>query len=274
MIEGGLIGKVVKTDNVHFIGFLEQRFPYADTTMLFIYSDKPGIIYTGRYSLNKKEKGIVDSLSNDGQNNVLLYSKKQLEDTGIDFISTYAPDGKFDIDLSDRRVLLDLIFSKWDLDYSQHLDMSILEVLLEMDLQDFYNFLKIRWYSRTSCVNIDNHGIYSSKAIYKLLNEPIERTYAAILSISTEAAVSGLELSIASFIRNAKAHNYRESDDEEDEGYDATLKNFDINSSDREKELTVTLSKYRNMTHNKKLKLIWLIQQLKTFIKETEKNDN
>ena len=271
MIKGGLIGKVVKTSNVHFIGFLYPEFPYADTTMLFYYRNKPGIIYTGKYSLNYKEKDIVNSLCDAGRKDVLLYSKEYLEDTGIDFISTYAPDGKYDLDLSDRTVLLDLIYSKWNLDYSQYLDMNMLEVLLEMDLHDFYNFLKIRWYSSKSCINNDNHGIYSSKAIHKLLNESIEKVYAAILSISTETAVSDLELSIANFIRSAKARNYRE---DEEAGYDSTLKTFDINTRGREKEIAVALSKYRSMSHNKKLKLIWLIQQLKLFIKENDKNDN
>jgi hypothetical protein len=271
MIDGGLIGKVVKTDNTSFIGFLYPDFPFADTVMLVSYRCKPGIIYTGFAHLNDLDRGLVKNLRSVGKEATLLYSKEYLVETGIEFISTYSHDGKYDIDLTDRTVILDVVYSKWGLDYRRFLDMNMLGVLLEMEEQDFLNFAKLCWLSSEWGTDTDSVGIFSSKAVCSLINKSMEKVYATVLSINSESSVSALELSIANFIRNAKAHNYREEKKDE---YNVALKTFDRNSHGKERNIAIALSKYRNMNHDKKIKLLWLIKQLKEMIKEIETNDN
>ena len=265
MIDDGLIGKIVKTDNEQFIGFLYPNFPFVKSIVLLNYKNSPGIIYTGIKRFSYLDKKMLESMFYVGQKTTFLYSKERLKETGFTFITTYSPDGKYDVDLTDRIVILDLIYSKWELDYTQYLDINMIEVLLDMDELDFYDFVKFRWFSRKLCANNDNISVYSSKAIYKLLNGPIEKAYSTILSIKNKSGVSALELSLANFIRNAKARNYRAEKKDE---YDATLKNFDVSTLGQEKEIAVILSQYRNMNHDKKIKLLWLIKQLKKLIKE------
>jgi hypothetical protein len=271
MIDGGLIGKVIKTDDDHLIGFLYPNFPFVDSLVLLNYKNKPGIIYAGIKYLNSVEDKMLKALHAQGQVSTCLYSKEYLKETGMVFISTYSPDGKYDLDLTDRTVVLDLVYSKWGLNYAQYLDINSLEVLLEMDAHDFYDFVKPRWLSSKCCANSDNIGVFNSKAIYKLMHEPIEKAYATVLSIINKMDVRALEHSLVNFIRNAKARNYRE---EKQDDYNVMLKTFDYNTIGKEKEIAVILSKYRNMNHDMKIKLLWLIKQLKDLKKEMNNHDN
>jgi len=253
MIENGLLGKVVKTNNYHFIGFLYPNFPFVGH-FLINYESAPGIIYSGKEHLIGDERKYITS----------FLSKEKLQNTGYTFISIYSADGKYDIDLTDRETMLDLVYSKWGFDYKQYLDIDMLAVLLERDEQDFYDFLKFRWLSKKRCANSKNIGLYTSKHISKLLNKPIESVYAEILSLEKDKSLEDYELSLTIFIMKSMAGKY--SDEKDD--YNAMLKTFDYGTRGKENELAVILSKYRNMSHNKRIKLIWLITELQKLIKE------
>ena len=264
MIDNGLLGKVVKTDNYHFIGFLYPNFPFVGHLSHFNTENIPGIIYTGSEHLVREAKTLVTK----------FLSKEDLSKTGIKkFISTYSADGKYDIDLTDiksRVTLLDLVYSKHKLDYTQYLDDDMLKYLLNKDEQTFYDFLKLCWLFEEQCTNTENMGLYSSKAIFKLLNKSIKEIYTKILSIESDTALDSLELAFAHFITDAKMRNYIPNKSDEK---NAMLKTFDNSTRGKENEIVLIFSKYRNMSHNKKIKLIWLFTEFKKQIKTEEEHN-
>ena len=260
MIDNGLLGKVVKTDNYHFIGFLYPNFPFV-SHLWFSKADIPGIIYTGGEHLKSKEKELV----------TLFHSKEYLNKTGLQFISTHFTDDKYDIDLTKRETVLDLVYSNWELDYTQYLDFEIRLKLHDMDKQDFLDFVKVRWLFRDHCIDSKGVGLYNSEKVYKLLNKSVEKVYAEVLAIESNVDLTDLEESLANLILKAKtARNYNPNKTDD---YNVTLKSFDNSTKGKEKELTIILSKYRNMSHNKKIKLIWLITELKKQIETGEKHN-
>jgi hypothetical protein len=251
MIDNGLLGKVVKTDNVHFIGFLYPDFPCVG--YLAFGADIPGIIYTGREHLSGNEKTGV----------TMLYSKDDLVKMGLTFISICALDGKYDIDLTKTETVLDLVYSKWGLDYTEYLGVDVRATLMEIDKQDFLDFVKPRWWCREYCTENNLINLYTAKNTYNLLNSPIDLVYDKVLSADNNVVLDTLELSIINLIASAKtkAYNLNKTD-----GYNVTLKGLDISTKGREKELGVTLSKYRKMEHSKKFKLLWLVKELKKYM--------
>jgi len=256
MIENGLLGKVVKTDNYHFIGFLYPNFPFVGHLLLFNKEDKQGIIYSGKEHLYQEDRDNFDLFKR-------TYTKEYLNQTGIPFVSTYSADEKYDIDLTNRETVLDLVYSKWGLDYTQYLDSEMTAVLFDMDEQDFLDFVKFRWLSSNRCSNTQDIGLYNNEAIHKLLNKTVEQVYAEVLAIDSDVTLGALELSIANFMLNAISRNYNPNNKSD---YDVTLKNFSESTEGKERELAVILSKYRKMSHNKRIKLIWLITELQKLI--------
>ena len=250
MIVNGLLGKIVKTDDYHFIGFLYPNFPFI-SHLLFNMEDIPGFIYTGGEHLAKGEKAFITMLS----------KKEDLSRNEKPFISTYSAYGH-DIDLTGsngRKIVLDLVYSHWGLDYSQYLDDDDLKELLRMEEQEFYKFVKFRWLSKKQCINNKDLGFYSGKDIAKLLNKPIEGIYAKVL-YESDTSLDSLERALADFIRDAKVQNYSPNKSDEK---NTMLKKLDHSINGKKKEFTIILSKYRNMNHHKKIKLMWLFTELK-----------
>jgi hypothetical protein len=248
VITGGLIGKVVKTDNVHFIGFMYPDFPILS----YLYSigrNIPGVIYVGKERLNPLEKSLITK----------AHSKKDLQEMGIPFISTYSTDEKYDIDLTTRTTIIDLVYSKWGMDYTKILDIDVIRSLLMMDEWDYYDFLKLRWLSKECCSDLENTGLIK---IHSLLNSSLNEIYATVLSMK-DHTVATMELSLTNFIMTVITQDYYPDWNDE---RNSMMNVFDRKSIGRDNELAVLFAKYRSMNHDKKIKLLWLITQLKYFL--------
>jgi hypothetical protein len=199
----------------------------------------------------------------------ILYAKESLEETGVPFISTYSDNGQWDIDLTNRMNVIDLVYSKWGLDYKQYLNTDMLQVLLDMEEQDFYNFVKYRWVSQEKCADCENTELYNSESLYRLLYNSTEEIYAQVLSVKNDKTLEHFECALINILFDSKTRGYNQN---KTDNFHVVRKFVDKETQGKENDLSLILAKYRNMTHDKRIKMVWLIIQIKNLLGKENNN--
>ena len=258
MIENGLLGKVVKIDCKSLIGFLYPNFPYVGHP--YFLHNLEGYIYAGSAYLTREEKNIEIYRS--------THTKKELESIGTPFISLCSVDGSNDIDLSNRENMLDLVYSKWALDYRSCLDIGTVQVLLGMDEHDFYDFIKIRWLYQDECSAEASKIYYTSEAVHKMLAKPVSEVFCGAMSSIGDSELKYLEVSITNLLIDSITGNYSNYKTDE---WNSMKRDFGAIVKGIEKDLALVLAKYRNMSHDKRIKIPWLLTRISELLKRGEK---
>lgn len=219
-MDGTLIGKTVKIKNVALLEFMYPDFIVKDK--LFFDNDNK-IIYTGKLRNNLKD-----------------YLKKNTKE----FINTVGP---YDIDLDDREILLEFVYSK----YGKEPKESVKEVLLNASDEDFYSYIKSYWIIGKSKLDKIDVTIFD---LYKNITKPKNEILKILFKLFQHYNPIMIESSIITFIE--KAINYSEIN--ASGYYLKILKEFHDKNKNKLKSI---LLKYNAMDDDIKMKLMWLIMQ-------------
>jgi hypothetical protein len=158
-----------------------------------------------------------------------------------------------DIDFTDRTVILKFVYAKWGINADDFFTDDEIENITYMELFDFYNFIKLRWVSKSLCS-------YSETASMPNIHSIIGQDFNAILRFCehmTDVTASILEMGLIGFIEKAHEKTKRNSK--------AYSRHYDLykkfNAKFDNDYIALALSKYRDMENSKRFKLIWLLSQ-------------
>ncbi len=236
MIENRLVGLYVNIgDKEHANALGLVQFFYPDYKVM-----QQGDIYPNSAKLIH-----VEGISDKNALNWLINSDRKV----IYATKTH----KFDFDFSDNLEVLKFVYAKWDIEAEYLYSEDELENIRRMELFDFYNFIKPRWISKDICLCDD---LTNKVKIHSVIGQDFNEILRFCDYITSENA-NRLEMEFVQFIETARIKNIKKS--KAYSRYYALFRRFN-NEFDND-YIALALAKYREMTNNKRFKLIWLLSQ-------------
>lgn len=220
LFDGSLVGKTVGIKDKRMLEFFYPNFEIKDT---LFFDKENSVIFIGKYV--KDIKSYLDS------------GTKQ-------FINTVGP---VEIDLDVRENMIRFVYSKWKKEPNE----SVLDMLNNLDDEDFNNFIKTYWVSGKSNIDKNDTTIFD---LYKLMGKnkmDLIKVYYKLLDCYD---VEIVESSVITFIE--KAVNFENI--EASPFYMRLLKEFRDKYKDK---IGVSMRKYNTLDTDRRLKVLWLLLQ-------------